>query len=224
MALISHELRTPLTSIVGYSELLIESSPEELVASGKGFAEVIARNAARELRLVEDLLDLTQLDAGQFKVDIRNAELPKIVHDAVESARLKADEKGIDFSAEIEPMRSCPGDSQRLAQTCDNLISNAIKFTPEGGTIEVGLHLEGDTAVVSVEDSGMGIPADELGDVFKRMFRTKKAENVSGSGLGLAITKAIVDAHGGEIAVESEEDEGSTFTIRMPMPPIPVPA
>jgi signal transduction histidine kinase len=219
MALISHELRTPLTSIVGYSELLSESSPEEFATSGKGFAEIISRNAGRELRLVEDLLDLTQLDAGKFRVDLREAELPQIVNDSVESARLKAAEKDITISAEVASVPACPGDAQRLAQTCDNLISNAIKFTPAGGTVAVDLHLEGDTAVVTVEDSGIGIPADELEEVFKRMFRTKKAESIAGSGLGLAITKAIVDAHGGEIAVTSEEDKGSIFTMRMPMGP-----
>ena len=224
MALISHELRTPLTSILGYSELMIESDSEQLAASGKEFSEIIARNARRELRLVEDLLDLTQLDAGQFRVEIRDAELSQIVNDAVDSARLKAAEKDIAISAEIEPLPSCSGDTQRLAQTCDNLISNAIKFTPDGGTIAVSLHLEGEAAILSVEDSGIGIPADDLKDVFVRMFRTKKAEHIPGSGLGLAITKAIIDAHGGDIEVESKEDEGSVFTIRMPMAPNPVPA
>ncbi len=217
MGLISHELRTPLTSIIGYSELLIESDADQLADAGKQFAEVIGRNAKRELRLVEDLLDLTRLDAGKFSIEIRETDLPQIVRDAVESARLRADDKGIEMSAEIEPIPCCAGDPHRLAQSCDNLISNAIKFTPEGGTVAVSLHLEGDSAVLSVEDSGVGIPADELESVFDRMFRTKKAEHIPGTGLGLAITKAIVDAHGGEIEVESEEDVGTAFRLRMPV-------
>ena len=219
MGLISHELRTPLTSIIGYADLLVESDEDELRAQGQQFAEVISRNASRELRLVEDLLDLTRLDAGRFRVDLGEAELPQIVRDAVESARLRAEEKGIEMSAEIDAIPALTGDPVRLAQTCDNLISNAIKFTPEGGSVAVGLRLEGDTAVLSVEDSGVGIPADELERIFERMFRTKKAEHIPGTGLGLAITKAIVDAHGGEIAVESEEDEGTTFTLRVPVAP-----
>jgi signal transduction histidine kinase len=224
MGLISHELRTPLTSIIGYADLLVESDSEQLAAQGKQFAEVISRNASRELRLVEDLLDLTRLDAGRFRVEIGEAELPQIVRDAVESARLRAEDKGIEMSAEIEAIPTLAGDPERLAQTCDNLISNAIKFTPEGGTISVGLKLDGEAAVLSVEDSGVGIPADELEKVFERMFRTKKAEHIPGTGLGLAITKAIADAHGGEIAVASEEDEGTTFTLRVPLaPPVAVP-
>ena len=225
MGLISHELRTPLTSIIGYADLLVESEPDDMTQHGQHFAEVISRNASRELRLVEDLLDLTRLDAGKFRVDLAEAELPQIVRDAVDSARLRADAKDIEMSADIEPMPALAGDPERLAQTCDNLISNAIKFTPEGGTVAVGLRLDGDTAVLSVEDSGVGIPADELERIFERMFRTKRAEHVPGTGLGLAITKAIVDAHGGEIEVESEEDRGTTFTLRVPAsPPVAAPA
>lgn len=109
------------------------------------------------------------------------------------------------------------GDSQRLAQTCDNLISNALKFTPEGGAVLVTLRRESDTAVLGIEDTGIGIPADQIDSIFERMFRTKQAEHIPGTGLGLAITKAIVDAHDGAIEVSSEEDKGTLFNVRLPL-------
>ena len=225
MGLISHELRTPLTSIIGYSELLHESDEEQLAKNGKQFAEIISRNANRELRLVEDLLDLTRLDAGKFNVDLREGvDLERIVRDAVESVKLRAEDDGIEVRFDVEDVPDCLGDTQRLAQTCDNLISNALKFTPEGGSVTVSLRREGGAAVLSVADTGIGIPADQLESVFERMFRTEKAEHIPGTGLGLSITKAIVDAHEGSIEVESEEDKGTAFRVRLPLGAAPVPA
>ena len=223
MGLISHELRTPLTSIIGYTELIQECGEKELADNGRQFATVIERNARRELRLVEDLLDITRLEAGKFSIEPTRADLPTLVREAVESARLRAHDKDIELIFETDEVPVTAGDAVRLAQVCDNLISNAIKFTPEKGRVEVGLHLEDETAVIAVEDSGIGIPADELETVFERMFRTKLAAHIPGTGLGLTITKAIVDAHEGAIEVESEEGAGTTFRVRLPLVPVATP-
>ena len=219
MGLISHELRTPLTSIIGYVELIQESPAEDLATSGKGFADVIERNARRELRLVEDLLDITRLDAGKFSVEIGEADLATLVRQAVESARLRAQDKDIKLTCKADDIPVTAGDSLRLGQICDNLISNAIKFTPEGGSVTVSLRRKGEAAVLAVRDTGFGIPADQLERVFERMFRTKQAEHIAGTGLGLTITKGIVDAHDGSIDVESVEGEGTTFRVCLPLVP-----
>jgi PAS domain S-box-containing protein len=221
--LVSHELRTPLTSIVGYADLLQETESEQLSEQGRGFLEVIGRNARRQLRLVGDLLALVRLLAGTFEIHPRVAELREIVEESVEAARPAAADRGVELSLVAAAIPPCEGDADRLGQVVDNLLSNAIKFTPEGGRVAVRLSRREDSARVEVTDSGVGIPPAEQERLFERLFRATTAteRKLPGIGLGLTIAQAIIDAHGGSISVESEEGVGSTFRVELPLRPPP---
>ncbi|HEY6960995.1 MAG TPA: ATP-binding protein [Gaiellaceae bacterium] len=216
VALVSHELRTPLTSIRGYVELMREDTT--VTGEQAGFLQTIDRNAARLQRVVADLLFVAQVDAGKLTLERASIDLNAVVHDAIEAGKPAAAQKSISLRTTLEELPSLEGDQARLAQVLDNLVSNAIKFTPSGGTVTVtttnGVH----AVELAVADTGMGIPADELPRLFERFFRTERAAAtaIPGTGLGLAIAKAIVEGHGGAIAVESEEGAGTTFRIVLP--------
>jgi two-component system phosphate regulon sensor histidine kinase PhoR len=185
---------------------------------------VIERNAQRLLRLVGDLQLLSLIQSGKMTMEFRSADLADIAACAVEELRPEAQRKHIDLtlSATATPLLSV--DPARIAQLLGNLLSNAVKFTPDGGRVEVRLGTNGDRAVLAVADTGVGIPAADRERVFERFFRTEIATQhaIQGTGLGLTITKAIVEAHNGTIAVDSEEGGGSTFTVRLPLQPVPV--
>jgi PAS domain S-box-containing protein len=223
IALVSHELRTPLTSIIGYVELLREEHASGLNADH--FAEVIGRNAQRLMRLVGDLLFLSLVQSGKIPVELRSADLAGIAARAVEDMRPEAQRKHIDLALSAAPVPRFAVDPTRIAQLLGNLISNAVKFTPDGGRVEVRLGVEGDQAVLAVTDTGMGIPAADRERIFERFFRTAIAtqQAIPGTGLGLTISKAIVEAHNGTIAVDSDERGGSTFRICLPLRPRPAP-
>jgi PAS domain S-box-containing protein len=220
-ALISHELRTPLTSILGYTELLAEVESENLSDQGRNFVEVIDRNAKREMRLVRDLLLLVRMEAGTFTLEPASADLPAIVAEAVEAATPRAAEQGVELVANTEAVPPCAADQHRLAQVVDNLLSNAIKFTPDGGRVEARLTSRDGQALIEVQDSGMGIPPDEQGKLFDRMYRASAAadRHIPGVGLGLTIVKGIVEAHGGKVGLTSEVGEGTTFFVELPLRP-----
>jgi signal transduction histidine kinase len=220
VGLISHELRTPLSSILGYLELLRDDEENPLSEEQEQYLGVAERNAHRLLRLVGDLLFTAQVESGKFPLDLRDVELEHIVTAAVESARPAATAAGITVIEEVEDASPVTfGDPVRLGQVCDNLISNAIKFTPKGGTVTVSLARTAKSAVITVRDTGMGIAASELDQLFSRFFRATTATRnaVPGVGLGLTITKAIVTAHHGEMGVSSEEGVGTEFSVTLPL-------
>jgi PAS domain S-box-containing protein len=221
IALVSHELRTPLTSIIGYVNLLRDKRVSG--RSADEFAEVIQRNAQRLLHLVEDLLFLSQTQPGKMFVELRSADLAQIATDAVEEIRPEAERKKISLALALDPVPRVEADQMRIAQMLGNLISNAVKFTPDGGSVEVRLGREDDQAVLAVADTGVGIPVADQDRVFERFFRTAVAKRqvIPGTGLGLTITKEIVEAHGGTITVDSNEGRGSTFRIHLPLKPCP---
>jgi PAS domain S-box-containing protein len=216
IGLVSHELRTPLTSIIGYVELLRDERARGLDAGQ--FIEVIERNAHRLLRLVADLLFLSGMNSGKMTTEFSAEDLAELVTSTVEEMRPEAERKHIDLTVSAEPVPAFTMDAMRISQLLGNLISNALKFTPDGGRVNVSLELAGEDAVLAVTDSGIGIPAAEQEWVFERFFRTATAtkQAIPGTGLGLTITKAIVEAHHGTITVESEEGRGSTFRVRLP--------
>lgn len=216
VALVSHELRTPLTSILGYLELAREEG--ELSDDVRHFLDVAERNSHRLLRLVSDLLFIAQVQSGKLNLDICPVDLSRLVRECVETALPRAAEKEIELTVEADGTCPLRGDPTRLGQVLDNLVSNAVKFTPDGGTIRVRLCRNGSGAVIEVEDSGLGIPEAELGRLFERFYRTSTVTHlaIQGTGLGLPITKAIVEAHGGAIEVESEEGAGTTFRVALP--------
>lgn len=220
VGLISHELRTPLSSILGYLELMKDDEENPLSDEQVQYLGVAERNAHRLLRLVGDLLFTAQVESGKFPLDSRLVELASIVRAAVESARPGAAAGGITLVEEL-PAHSpvTYGDPVRLGQACDNLISNALKFTPSGGTVTVTLSENEKDAVITVSDTGMGIAESELDQLFSRFFRASTATRnaVPGVGLGLTITKAIVTAHQGEMDVQSQEGVGTQFSMTLPL-------
>jgi protein-histidine pros-kinase len=219
-ALVSHELRTPLTSIIGYTDLVAEVEADRLSEQGRDFLEIIRRNAGREMRLVADLLLLVKIREGTFAVDLEeSADLERIVGESVEAARPAAGRREISLSSSIESTPPLRGDPHRLGQVVDNLISNAIKFTPIGGEVDVRLASSNGTAAIEVADTGAGVPDEERDRLFDRLYRASGATraHVPGLGLGLTIVKAIVDAHGGTVGLASGEDGGTTFRVELPL-------
>jgi len=223
IGLVSHELRTPLTSIIGYVEMLREEGMSG--PNADHCAEVIERNAERLLRLVGDLLFLSRIQSGKMAMEFRSADLADIAACTVEELRPEAQRKHIDLALSATAIPRLAVDPTRIAQLLGNLLSNAVKFTPDGGRVEVRLGREGGQVVLAVADTGVGIPAADRERIFERFFRTAIAtrQAVQGTGLGLTITKAIVEAHHGTIAVDSDEGRGSTFTVRLPLRPMPAP-
>ena len=217
---VSHELRTPLASIVGYVEMLQDGQ-----ASGPDtgrFIEVIGRNARRLFRLIADLLFMSGIQSGKMTMEFCRTDLAEVAADAVEDMRPEAARKQITLTLSASTIPSV-ADPARISQLLANLISNALKFTPRGGSVRVEAGTEREAAVLTVTDTGTGIPAADLKSIFERFFRSKAAtqQAIPGTGLGLTITKAIVDAHGGTIAVDSTEGHGSTFRVRLPLSPPP---
>ena len=217
VASVSHELRTPLTSIMGYVDLLLDR--EDLPEEAARHLSVIDRNSARLLRLVADLLHTAQTDDGPMQVVRTRTDLSEIVRQSVGSAAPAAGRAGLTMTLDAPLELWLMVDAQRIAQVVDNLISNAIKYTPSGGRVEVALDVDADRAELTVTDSGIGIAPADRSRLFTRFFRTRDAEerSIQGVGLGLSIIKAIVDSHGGRIEVDSEAGVGSVFRVRLPI-------
>ena len=219
VALVSHELRTPLTSIRGYLELVLDGQAGEVAETQLQFLRVVERNAERLQRLVGDLLFVAQVDAGRLKLALERFDVAAVAAEAIEAAEPQAKEKQVELLLDASDSVEVVADRSRLAQLIDNLVSNAIKFTPAGGRVQVSVTPGADAFTIEVADTGMGIPADEQERLFQRFFRTSAASSqaIPGTGLGLAISKAIVDAHDGTIAVSSDEGHGTTFRASIPV-------
>jgi len=221
LANVSHDLRTPLTSIQGFSQAIAEgvtSDPE----SAQRAAQIIHDEAARLHRMVESLLDLARIEAGEMNM-LRSAITPSdLLHGIGESLSVKMQDKGLRFEQDIPPdLPRIAGDGDRLAQVFTNLLDNAVKHTPAGGTITLGAHTAQNGIAVTVQDTGEGIPADDLPRIFERFYQVDKSrrnDQRSGMGLGLTIVRQIIEAHGGTIQVASQVGQGSLFTVWLPLP------
>jgi signal transduction histidine kinase len=219
IALVSHELRTPLTSICGYLELLLQDDVMvELPETQLSWLEVIDRNAERLLRLVEDLLLTAQASAGNLALEQGELDIAAIIDQAVQASGPVAAARGIELTCSTESLPAANGDRLRIGQVIDNLVSNALKFTPAGGTVGVRAYSHASAVRIEVADTGIGISEDEQGQLFERFFRTARAqeEAIPGVGLGLSISKAIIEAHNGRISVRSLEGVGTTFFVDLP--------
>ena len=216
-ALVSHELRTPLTSVMGYLELVLDDE-EPLAEDHRHYLEIVQRNATRLLRLVGDLLFVAQVEAGTLALDPGPVDLAAVTGEAVDAARPRAESRSIALSAEIADSGPVWGDRDRLGQVLDNLVTNALKFTPSDGAVVVRLGREDGCAVLEVEDTGPGIALADQGRLFERFFRADSAvrQAVPGVGLGLTIVRAITEAHGGTVEVASAVGEGTTFRVELP--------
>ncbi len=179
---------------------------------------MIERNARRLVRIVGDLLFAAQVDGSPLLLEPGEVDLAALVRDAVELARPRAEQCGVALATELQALEPCVGDRDRLAQVLDNLLSNALKFTRPGGRVVVRLSGDGASAQIEVEDSGVGIPAEELPHLFDRFYRARNAtgRSIPGLGLGLAIVRTVVEAHGGTVSVRSRHGEGACFTIALP--------
>jgi signal transduction histidine kinase len=216
---VSHELRTPLTSIRGFLGLLLNDHADSMSAADRDeYLAVIDRNSSRLLRLIEDLLFVAQMDEGRFVLDKTEFDLVEVLAEAVEAARPLADTRQIELRDQSETQLQLLGDRDRVAQVIDNLLSNALKFTPEGGEVTVDIARSNGNARLVVADTGVGMRRDEIGHLFERFYRTDAAtaQAVQGTGLGLSICKAIVEAHGGVITADSRLGHGTSLTIELP--------
>ena len=214
---VSHELRTPLTAIRGSLELLADGDAGELPAAARPVVEMATRGSLRLSRLVDDIIDLERLESGTFGFLPEPHDLGALVHDAVESLSVLAREAGVVVDVSAGPaVVVCDGD--RVTQALVNLLGNALKFTPVGGTVLVSTARRGEEMQVSVADTGRGIPASELFAIFDRFHQVEPddARQKSGAGLGLAITRRIVVGNGGRIWAESTPGQGSTFHFTLP--------
>lgn len=218
LAVLTHDMRSPLTNIHGYASLL-RDHPDFAVEERKRMADIILRNERALLEIVNNILDIEHLESGApVLLERQNFDLAELIQEQVDSSLAQAQEKQIELSygRDSQPI-FVHADRQKVGRILQNLISNAIKYTPEKGTVCVSASMNRRHVVIDVEDTGYGIPADELPHIFNRYSRVTKHKNKAvGTGLGLAIVKSLIDAHEGQIDVVSEEGQGSTFTVTLP--------
>ncbi len=219
---VSHELRTPLTSIVGYTELLADDLSDSLTEAQHQLVERIDRNGERLLHLVEDLLTLARVEEGSLSMDRVPTDLRTAVRAATDEVSHAAHKGRVTMRVILPPEPVLlQGDPAYLERLVLNLVSNAVKFTPAGGVVEVLLDVGRDVAELCVADNGMGIPLEEQGQLFQRFFRSTLATEhaIQGTGLGLHIVRSIAEAHNGSVDVESTLGIGSTFRFVVPLVP-----
>jgi signal transduction histidine kinase len=217
LSLVSHELRTPLTSIRGYLELVRDDPGPRLADPQCTYLEIIERNAKRLSALVEDLLYVARLDAGRIEIERTTFNLREVLVQAVETAEPAADARSVALNLCSEDLPDVSGDRRQVAQLVDNLVSNAVKFTSTGGRVLIEASRGRDGVHVAVTDTGVGIPAGEISQLFTRFYRASTAANAPGTGLGLAISQSIAEAHGTVIDVSSRPGVGSTFSFTLPL-------
>ncbi len=217
LAAVSHELRTPLTSISGFLEMLADEE-HELGPPGRRYVEAIRRGNARLRQVVDDLLLVAEIEAERLELRPVPTDLGELATAAVAAARPAATTAEVELSLDVGGPAPLEADATRLGQALDHLISNAIKFTPAGGSVMVSATAAGGTPRLEVADTGIGIPHGELGQLFSRFYRATTATRraIPGTGLGLVIARAIVEAHGGTISLQSREGEGTRVMVTLP--------
>ena len=218
LASMSHELRTPLNAIVGFSDLLAEGTPGELNVKQKRFVDHIKKGSAHLLQLINDILDLSKIEAGQLELRCENFEVKDALPEVLSTIRPLAMGKNIQVEHTLEMDGAVYADRVRFKQVLYNLLSNAVKFTPKGGSITVGCVQEEHFVRLSVTDTGIGIRPEDQAVVFEE-FRQVEGSGATheGTGLGLAITKRLVEQQGGKISLESEPGKGSRFSFTLPL-------
>lgn len=214
---VSHELRTPLTTIMGYAEFLEDHIGGQLTPTQAQFVHQIQDSTQRLQRLVDDLLDFARMEAGTFELKLEQVDMTPRIRELADSFLPQAREAHVDLRLELpdQPL-IMRADAQRLSQVMANLLSNALKFTPEGGAITVRVRADAHAVRVEVEDNGEGIAPEDLPKLFQRFSQLEAGKRKKGTGLGLSISKALVEAHGGSIGVESEPGKGSRFWFTIP--------
>jgi len=218
VANVSHEFKTPLTAIQGFAETLLGGALDDLENRNR-FVEIIREHAQRLARLTDDLLKLSRIEAGRLELETRPIRVEGIVNGCVETARLNAEARGLRIVVNLpDEMPAIRGDGAQLGEVLQNLLDNALQYTPAGGQIELKARSNGHDVIFTVTDTGIGIPESDLERIFERFYRVDAARSreAGGTGLGLAIARHIVDAHGGRIWVESAIGQGSRFHFSIP--------
>ena len=212
---VSHDLRNPLAAISLCARALAEDMPDE---NRREIIGTITESAAMMNRMIQDLLDVATIDSGHLRIDVSRQQVEPLVEQAIELAKGAALERGVDVRASAPALLpEITADPTRIVQVLDNLVSNAIKFTEVGGSVTVSVESRGDLVMISVRDTGIGIPATHLPHIFDRHWHAQRIAPTAGTGLGLAIAKGIIEAHGGRITVDSTEGVGSTFSFTLPL-------
>ncbi|MDQ3549617.1 MAG: cell wall metabolism sensor histidine kinase WalK, partial [Chloroflexota bacterium] len=219
ISIVSHELRTPLTAIKGFTDLILEGDVGKISEQQREFLEIVQSNSDRLVALINDMLDISRIESGRITLNREEVDISAAVEQAIAALRPLIDDKHMQVQTElVEEPTGIVADRARLQQILTNLISNACKYTLEGGWITVRSEaLEGQIAI-SVSDTGIGIPPEALPHIFSKFYRADQplARDVGGSGLGLAITKSLVEMHGGKIAIASRASVGTTVRFTLP--------
>ncbi|HZI50941.1 MAG TPA: ATP-binding protein [Terriglobia bacterium] len=216
LATMSHELRTPMNAVIGFVDLLSEESGGPLNERQKRFLGHVRTAGKHLLRIVENILDYSRIEAGRLQLELNEFEARPVVQEVLAGISQIDREKPVHLQVDVPAGFVVRADRQRFQQILYNLASNALKFTPRGGQVTISAKRDASFAYVSVRDTGVGIPADQLEPVFEEFHQARSTERNQGAGLGLAITQRLVQAHGGSISVESEVGEGSCFTFSLP--------
>ncbi|WP_250006976.1 ATP-binding protein [Actinoplanes sp. M2I2] len=218
LALVGHELRTPLTSISAYTELLREADEVSLIQEGPRLIEVIERNTNQLRDIINELMELSALDTGHADVQLMPMDLAEVVRDSVTKARAAVAGAPLVIEDDLPERLVLPGDRKRLRQVVDNLLGNAVKYSPDGGHIGITLKASGRAAELAVSDTGLGVSADEREKLFTGLYRTSRARDsaIPGTGLGMTLSRAVVSRHHGSIELVDQEG-GTTVLVRLPL-------
>jgi two-component system sensor histidine kinase BarA len=222
LATMSHELRTPLTSVIGYSEMMLEGLGGPLTAEQREYLGIIMEKGENLLQLITSILDISKIEAGRVRLVLSEVDVAQLLKDAVATVLPIARKKGLKVACEPGNAPRLQGDREKLRQCLVNLASNAVKFTPAGGTLTVSAEaLPGERVALRVADTGIGISEEHLPRLFDVFYQVdgSTTREYGGAGLGLAIVKSFADAHGGEITVVSRPGAGSTFALVLPVRP-----
>jgi signal transduction histidine kinase len=217
LATMSHELRTPLNAIIGFSQVLKQQMYGPLNERQTDYVDDVLSSGQHLLNLINDILDLAKVEAGRMELQPSTFQLPELLENAASMVRERATRQGIGLIvATDDSVEGMDGDERKVKQILFNLLSNAVKFTPSGGKVTLAARSTEEQVVIAVQDTGIGISADELDKIFEEFYQVGASRTQEGTGLGLALTRRLVELHGGQLTVESEPGVGSTFTVTMP--------
>jgi signal transduction histidine kinase len=211
---VAHDLRTPLSRLRGSAELALQGAAD-LNATREALADCV-EESERVLNMLNTLMDIAEAEAGMMQLKREEVDLCRLIREATEVYECVAEEKHIQIKADLPETCRAWADANRLRQVFANLLDNAIKYTPEGGSVSITSRNEPATAVVEFSDTGIGIPSEEQDKVWARLYRGDKSRSQRGLGLGLSLVKAVVEAHQGKVMLKSEVGRGSTFTVILP--------
>jgi len=219
---VSHELRTPLTSIKGYVDLIVDGEAGEINEIQREFLEIVQENSDRLVSLINDMLDISRIESGRIHLKVEPIEITDLIAGAAETFKTMADQSSVELVTSVaEDLPRAAGDRDRVGQVLMNLVSNAIKYSPGGGTATITARRDGDNVVVEVSDTGIGIKPEDQAGLFSKFYRVDSSltRDIGGTGLGLSICKSIVELLGGKIWAKSEFGEGSAFAFSLPVAP-----